>query len=470
MLDDFNFFGNFYNSGFFKSVFSGGYKFRPVSNSMLWLAAVICQGNIYIYGYLNVFFDAIAAFLVYLLIKDISKSEYSGGLGVVLYIVSRFSYYQITTQLGVMETTSTILFIILIRNLYVYIEKKESRYYYYALLSYMLCSMSHERYTILLPVLLYAWLVSRKKNKQIKQNKSKDYWMLLLTICVFIIIMVIFKVMVDDVLMGTGAQSVSDTFSISGVLVNILKSIGYLFGIAVNSQDVYLSMIEWAGYSVLAKISVVISTVAAIIIVVMGICDILKNKDDLKKKKELSIVGLFVLSAGAMILISSVTIRVELRWMYAPYVAAIALLIYMICIEANRKSINLKKILFVIYVLGMVVFNVFCRNYYGKLYYWQNYTIANALTDSTFGKYGSDMYSKSWVIITDTQITNAYDELMKQYDVYNEYNLEVQVVNSVNDLKEIEHLEEKEVLYFDKSSNEFIEITNMLKEYLLEAG
>lgn len=64
ILDDLNFFKNFCNNGFWGSVFSGGYKFRPVSNGALWMAAEICQKNIYLYGYLNVFINAIATFLV----------------------------------------------------------------------------------------------------------------------------------------------------------------------------------------------------------------------------------------------------------------------------------------------------------------------------------------------------------------------------------------------------------------------
>lgn len=46
----------------------------------------------------------------------------------------------------------------------------------------------------------------------------------------------------------------------------------------------------------------------------------------------------FILSIGAMVLISSATIRVELRWMYAPYTAVIALLIYTAQLETDRKS------------------------------------------------------------------------------------------------------------------------------------
>ena len=49
ILDDLNFFKNFCNNGFWGSVFSGGYKFRPVSNGALWMAAEICQKNIYLY-------------------------------------------------------------------------------------------------------------------------------------------------------------------------------------------------------------------------------------------------------------------------------------------------------------------------------------------------------------------------------------------------------------------------------------
>ena len=111
----------------------------------------------------------------------------------------------------------------------------------------------------------------------------------------------------------------------------------------------------------------------------------------------------------------------------------------------------------------MIFFNMFSRNFYSNLYYWGNYTIANALTDSTYARYGDDMYSKSWVIITDVQPNNAFEDLMKQFDEYQEIEIQLHVIASVNELENIQNLENKEVLFWDKTINQFINLTNVIK-------
>ena len=288
ILDDLNFFKNFCNNGFWGSVFSGGYKFRPVSNGALWMAAEICQKNIYLYGYLNVFINAIATFLVYIFINENSKSQWYGVVGALVYMTSRFSYYQITTQIGVMETVSTILFILIIRNLYIYMKDGDSKYYCYALISYGLCSMSHERYTIMFPILIYAWFVTEGQLK--KQTGRRKYGLLIGTICEFAIIMLIFKLMVADILMGTGGQSVSSTFSVTEMLKNVAKSVGYLLGVNGSASDIYLTMVAWSAYTVWIKGIVIASIVCAGTIIIVGVLDILKNIKLQERKKQLCIM------------------------------------------------------------------------------------------------------------------------------------------------------------------------------------
>ena len=58
---------------------------------------------------------------------------------------------------------------------------------------------------------------------------------------------------------------------------------------------------------------------------------------------------------------------------------------------------------------------------------------------------------------------NAFEDLMKQNDVYDEYELQVQVIASVNELENIQNLENKEVLFWDKTINQFINLTNVIK-------
>lgn len=174
ILDDLNFFKIFVTM-----VFGDQYLVEGISSDLFRTAHYGWQQKfvrkIYIYmAYLNVFINAIATFLVYIFINENSKSQWYGVVGALLYMTSRFSYYQITTQIGVMETVSTILFILIIRNLYIYMKDGDSKYYCYALISYGLCSMSHERYTIMFPILIYAWFVTEGQLK--KQTGQEKIW------------------------------------------------------------------------------------------------------------------------------------------------------------------------------------------------------------------------------------------------------------------------------------------------------
>ena len=112
--DDLNFTNYFCNSSLSEVVYAGGYKFRPISSTVLWIVARICGENLYLYGYFNLLFNVVCALIVYYCVKDMFGSELYSLIAAMLYVSSRFSYYQITTQLGVMETTSTLLAIVVV--------------------------------------------------------------------------------------------------------------------------------------------------------------------------------------------------------------------------------------------------------------------------------------------------------------------------------------------------------------------
>ena len=458
--DDLNFTSYFCNASLFEVIYAGGYKFRPVSSTILWILAHICGENLYLYGYVNILFGAICALVIYYFAKDVFGSELYGAIATVLYVVSRFSYYQITTQLGVMETTSTLLGIVFVWKLYKYLDIGKSKYFYSAVVFYFLCSMSHERYTALMPILIYVWLMSDEKSKFDK--KSVLYFKKpLITLGVFVGILAIFQLLVTNMMVGTGGTVVTETISVESVYNNVIKSIKYIFGI--NTSEIWLTMIDWNSYSEKAKFTIIASIIMIVIIVLISAIEIIRMKKD-ERKRSLSKVGLFVLSVGALVCVSSITIRVELRWMYFPYVAAVFLLIYLTSIKSNRWIFSLKLACLVVYVITMIGFGFYCRRYYTNLYYWPVYTAANSLSDCTYGEYEEKMYEKSWVIIASGDLENSYEDLMNQFDPYDQYDLQLQVVRSVDELQSIDNIKEKEVLYYVEKEMKFTNVSNMVYE------
>lgn len=464
-MDDLFFGSYFCNASFGEAVFSGGYKFRPVSNFAMWLAAQIFQGNLYLYGYFNVIYNAVCAFLIFNFVRKFLKSDVLAAVSAVLYVISRFSYYQITQQLGIMETTCTILGICFIWFLYQYMETLQSKNYYYALIFYFLCCMSHERYTVLMPVLIYAWFCSGER-KLSKQTGVKKYAKPMMTLLVFCLIIALFLVLVNNVMTGTGGTDVTETISFYSLFLYLAESVAYLF--SINSPVLYLSMIGIFQYPLWIWIVVLFSILMIFVIIGVSIAELAKM-EKAKRKTVLARCGMFLLPIMAMVFISSVTLRVELRWMYYPYMVAVFFLVYLVQIGGNKKLLNWKKAALFGYVAAMIAFNLYCRQYYGSLYYWPDYKVANALSDSTYGEYGERMFSKSWVIITNYEFggTDAtYEDVLKQFDPYDEYDLDLEIVDSVEDLENIEDLRKKQILYYDSKREDFINISKMIKSVL----
>ena len=363
-----------------------------------------------------------------------------------------------------METTATIFAIIFVWNVYEYMQGN-GRCYYFALVSYILCVLSHERYIVLMPVLLYAWWVTDKK-KDVTSLSRKIYLKPVLTILLFGLIMLLEKCLTLNIMMGTGGTNVVETFSVKILLIQIIYSIGYLLGF--NGPQLYLSMISWYQYSWKAKIVVLVSILMIAILVILSIIDISKSdKED--KRKNCSVIVMFLLVISAVIFVSSITIRVELRWMYYPYMAMVFLLIYLAHIKRDLRNFRIKQFCFFMYMICTIAFNIYCRRYYGNLYYWRIYTMANSLSDNTYGRYGNKMYKKSWVLITQMELEiGSYDDLMRQFDISDQYDIKLEVIPTIKELDNVDDIMNKEILYFDKKQSKFINISKVVRQYLAE--
>ena len=363
-----------------------------------------------------------------------------------------------------METVGTIFGICVVYTLYEYVETKNGKYYYISVLMYLLASLSHERYLTLFPVLVISWIMVELNT--IKENKSiKSFFKPISAIFVFGAVLLLFNIFVNNIMTGTGGSDVTETSNINSILVNLKKSIAYLFSINLDSTDMYLNMISWENYTPLIKGVVCLSNISIVIIVIMYIVGLfIEEKED--RIKHIKFIVLYVLSIGALLLISSVTIRVELRWMYFPYVVMVFMLLDMVCKNNSKKYLKcVKYCAIVIYALATICFSMYCRNFYNNIYYWRLYTVANDLIDETYGKYEERMYDKSWVIISSVEELNSYEDIINVYDPYDKYELKLEVVKSIDEMNSIERIYEKEILYFDSDDLDFINVTDIYAGY-----
>ena len=95
---------------------------------------------------------------------------------------------------------------------------------------------------------------------------------------------------------------------------------------------------------------------------------------------------LFVAFIGACIVCSSVTIRVEMRWVYVAYAAALLFFAYL------SRVMGKAGILVLLY--GCLIFPVetYYRDNWDNLYLWAPQSQYNSLAEKTYGTYGDDIF------------------------------------------------------------------------------
>ena len=101
---------------------------------------------------------------------------------------------------------------------------------------------------------------------------------------------------------------------------------------------------------------------------------------------------LFVAFIGACIVCSSVTIRVEMRWVYVSLAAALLFLSWMYGSLTEQMAKRGRWVqalpylsLFTLYVLFMLPVEHYYRGLFPNLYYWADQEHYNALAEETYG-------------------------------------------------------------------------------------
>ena len=102
----------------------------------------------------------------------------------------------------------------------------------------------------------------------------------------------------------------------------------------------------------------------------------------------ISYMFLFLTFIALCIGASSVTIRVEMRWIYVVYAAALVLLAYM------TSVMGYAAVLVPLYVALVFQPETFYRQNWDTLYLWPDQLRYNSLAEETIEKYGEDIFDK----------------------------------------------------------------------------
>jgi len=461
-------------TGFFRYVFPHEMrKFRPVYWAVTWIYQGIIKNNLDFIVPINILIGAGIAIAIYFFAKGLARSKTMAFLFAAMFLVSRFSYYDIGQYLGLMEAMAMIFAFAICVCLYKYINGQANRYFYYACIFYFLDCFTHERFVVLFPMLIFAVIV--KKGYRII-NAS-------VAIITFIVANYIrFAALKSFIPEGTGNSKVSETFKLSSFFASVKTEILYLCGI--NTGPTHLNGIDFKNVNIAVKILIIIGIFAFIIFICKSVYSILMRS----KKIEFDWIKNILLFLGFIIgsiVSSAVTIRVEMRWLYAPFLFLLLLTAYIYGVDKKitvRKSKNkvigtslsrifhvsfVSAILVMVWGFCMLIGDMYYRGYYNKIYLFEGQNRANSLANETYYKYDKDLSNKRIYIIKNDFKLSDFDAL----EFFRAYNPDIRedIVTFIDNYRDIGVVnEDMIVLTEDKKNNEYVNVTDFLKNIKVE--
>lgn len=465
-MDDLYFWSCYGEQGFLQYVFPlGSTRFRFLYYLAAWLEMAVVGNHVNWFVPFNILLNTAVAWSVYLIGRRLSRSKGIGFLCGFMYLISRMAYYQIGQVLGLMETMALWMAIGILWYLYRYMNGEDGRKYYYlsCALYFGVCFV-HERYMVLFPLLLLVLLIKRSKNLV--------EWAAGLVS--FLLVQVIRAFTIGSVLpAGTGGTQVADTFSLADTVRYGLSQIAYVFG--MNAGPEHLNGCPWGQSPLSIRILVLLADVAIAVIVLGFLIKVIKDKRKDVKGKVLCNLALFLLFIGACIASSSVTIRVEMRWVYVSLTAALLLLAYMygVLTEGVKPELYLKRLwpwgaAFICYVFLMLPVELFYRAQYPNLYLWPSQLRYNSLAEETYGRYGDSLFGKNIYIIGNSYEMSDFTArtFFKVFD--KERTAEGTSVEFIDSIRDIGLVDDRMlVLREDPEHNGFQDITQFVKDLKL---
>ena len=439
-------------------------RFRPVYWLATYLQMMIVGTHVSWFVAFNIVCNIAAAWMLYFMARKLAGCRYVAAGVAICYLASRFAYYQIGQALGLMETMALMMAILILFLLYEYIlanagdagpgrpdlKDRRSGYFAAALMLYFLLAFTHERYISLFPLFYYVLLVrllQQKKGTGVRKHWQKIHagqWAAPAAVLCLIVLIRSFAIG-KALPAGTGGTEVTETFRLSECIRFAVSQVLYIFG--VNDGPEHLNGLPWdqtpAMIKRCTKFSVLLIGLICIAFAVMILYEIIAARRERgeegretagRLRGHIETAILFIAFIALCIGCSSVTIRVEMRWIYVSYAAALLFAAYMIgevsescrkrwAPESEAGSITVPRVLLTLLFAGYCILslncNLFYRTYYPKLYFWPNQLRMNSLAEQTVEKYGTEgIFGKDVYILENTyEMTDFYGRtFFKPYD------------------------------------------------------
>ena len=181
---------------------------------------------------------------------------------------------------------------------------------------------------------------------------------------------------------GTGGTEVQDGFSLTKALSHAFSQVFYIFGIQAGPD--YLAGIPWEEvgrkhrYVICASIAVLAFSILLALVFAI-------RKGKLKKEffgKNILFLCFIALCIGC----SSITIRVEMRWVYVSFAAALLYFAYLL----GNTGMPIPTFFALLFVCLRFPAEMKYRESFPRIYFWEDQDRMNSLAEQTIGKYGRD--------------------------------------------------------------------------------
>lgn len=319
-------------------------NFRPFYWAMSYLEFLLIGPHVHWYARFNVLLNVAISWVIYFCSRRLSRltrvphgmllGQAVGLLTGMLYLQSHFAAYQIAQVLGLLESLALLLALLTLWGLFDYMEGRGTHAYLRACLCFFLVIFTHERYIALAPLFYLAVLTQYRTERRLcrrfapfRTSEVPRIFELLLPLVILAVFFGSRMVVAGEAIpVGTAGTKVQDTFSLTQALGFAFMQVAYIFG--VNAGHAIFCGVSFADAARWVQILIVLSWLCLLLMLVLYVRMAWKRERITPRLigENLLFIGFIALCIGS----SSITIRLETRWVYVSYTAALLYLSYML--------------------------------------------------------------------------------------------------------------------------------------------
>ena len=313
-------------------------NFRPFYWALSYLEFRLIGPHVHWYARFNVLLNVAIAWVIYFFSRRLSRltrmpqgmriGQAVGLLTGMLYLQSHFAAYQIAQVLGLLESLALLLALLTLWGLFDYMEGRGTRAYLRACLCFFLVIFTHERFIALVPLFYLAvitqYQTERRLCRRFARLRTVELLLPLLILAVFFGTRMV--VAGEAIPVGTAGTKVQDTFSLAQALGFAFSQVAYIFG--VNAGHAIFCGVSFGDSAHWVQALIVQSWLCLLLMLLLYV-----RRAWRRGRITPRLIGenlLFICFIALCIGSSSITIRLETRWVYVSYTAALLYLSYML--------------------------------------------------------------------------------------------------------------------------------------------